>query len=70
MFSNSNEFLDFVKKDRSILDQLKKGWVLMGDYEYMFSPAFGGERINILKRPPNTEQSMYDIYFAVDVYDL
>ena len=59
-------FLNCIK-DKGLMDPLLRGWVKIGDkYEYKFSLAFGGERMNVLARLEGQEYGTYTIIFAHD----
>ena len=59
-------FLNCVK-DKGLMDPLLRGWVKIGDkYEYKFSLAYGGERVNVLARLEGQEYGTYTIIFAHD----
>jgi len=64
---NSEEFKKYLSKNSDVLEKLKNDWVKIGKLEYKFSPAFGGERINVLYREPNKIQEIYSILFADDI---
>ena len=64
---NQKEFLDFLKKNVLLKEKMKDGWVEANGLEYTFSPAFGGERINVLVREIGKKQEKYKILFADDI---
>ena len=64
---NSEEFKKYLSKNPDVREKLKNDWVKIGKLEYIFSPAFGGERINVLYREPQKIQEMYSILLADDV---
>ena len=64
---NATEFKKFLSKNPPIKEKLKNDWVEINGLEYIFSPAFGGERINVLYREPQQTANIYNILFADDV---
>lgn len=66
---NEFQFLNHIKANPQLKKLLKEKWVAIGNLEYKFSPAFGGERINVLYREMGKEAGMYPILFAGDVDD-
>mgnify|MGYP001324684928 CR=1 FL=1 len=62
-----DSFMNYLKNN-NLLDNLKNDWFKIGNkYEYKFSSAFGGERINVLVRYEGQESNNYSILFAGDV---
>lgn len=45
-------------------------WILIGEFEYKFCMAFGGERINLLYRFPNSVSNTYPILYTTDYDDI
>lgn len=63
---NQKEFLYFLKNNVLLKEKMKDGWVKVNGMEYTFSPAFGGERINVLVREIGKIEKTYKILFADD----
>ena len=66
--------IKFVKNlvitNKTLLEEMKNEWRQIGEFEYIFSPAFGGERINVLEREIGKPLDIYPILFACDFEDL
>ena len=61
-----DQFLQHIKDFPADRKKMKDGWVEIDNIEYSFSPAFGGERINVLWRKSGQEQKTYSILMADD----
>ena len=67
---NNKELLHLLQSNNEIRNQMKEKWIEIGGKEYIFSPAFGGERINILVREKNKLEKYYKIVFSIDIDDI
>jgi hypothetical protein len=64
-----NQIRQIIQTDKEKCSLMQKQWLKIGDFEYKISPAFGGERCNVLWRKPGVESSIYNILFAWDTSD-
>ena len=55
-----------ISTNSSCLTDIMDKWILIGEFEYKFCMAFGGERINLLYRSPNTVSNTYAILYTTD----
>ena len=60
-------FMNYLSKNAKDKEMMKEDWVEVDGMEYKFSPAFGGERINVLVRDIGKNEKMYRILFADDM---
>ena len=67
---NDKKLLHLLQSNNEIKNKMKQSWTLIDGKEYIFSPAFGGERINILVREKNKIEKTYKIVFSVDIEDI
>ena len=67
---NNKELLHLLQSNNEIKNHMKQNWTEIGGKEYIFSPAFGGERINILVREKNKVEKYYNIVFSIDIDDI
>lgn len=64
---DNTEFMDYLSKNAKDKEKMKEDWVEVNGKEYKLSPAFGGERINVLVRDIGKIEATYKILFADDV---
>ena len=65
-----NQIREIIQTDKEKFNLMQKQWLKIGDFEYKISPAFGGERCNVLYRKPGVESALYNILFVWDTIDL